>query len=124
MTQQKHQEVFFNRAAVKDAQRQICEECFEVVVFALRDSGGTLFSVGLTTMLQCLQFAIENGDLPKLPSSWLREVDSRYDIALQDSESIWYDDGEPKWLAREADEIRQVQFGRGLGAIPDHKREL
>ncbi len=117
MNASKHQRVFFNRAFAESAERQICEGCFEPLVFAMRDKHGVLFSVGLTAMLQCLRFAVEKGDLPRLPGSWCGEVDSRYDTGLHDSDGVWYDDGALKCSGGNSDEIRQVRYGGGSGAV-------
>jgi hypothetical protein len=44
------------------------------------DKNNRHFSVGLITMLQCLQFAEENGELPKLPQKWWITVINRYNL--------------------------------------------
>lgn len=73
MNQNENKEVFFNRAEVKKAEHICCENCFENVIFLLKDKEHE-FSMGLSTVLECLKFAIENGDLPKLPLSWVNLV--------------------------------------------------
>lgn len=75
MDRQEHNHYFFNRAEVEEAERICCNKCFEPVIFMMRDKEHE-FSIGLTTVLECLAFAIQNGDLPKLPQSWLTDVDS------------------------------------------------
>lgn len=84
-----HKEIFFNRAEVEQAERITCEHCFEPVVFLLSDKEHK-FSIGLSTILQCLNFAIKNGDLPKLPSSWCSDVNNAFDFYL-DEEVSYYD---------------------------------
>lgn len=86
-----HQEIFFNRAEMTDAQRSCCEKCFEQVVFTLRDNEHT-FSMGLTTVLECLVFAVRNGELPKLPQSWLAAADSVCDTQHHFDEELCYYD--------------------------------
>lgn len=76
MVQNENKDVFFNRAEVKNAERTNCENCFEPLVFLLKDKDHE-FSMGLSTVLNCLAFAIENGDLPKLPLSWVYLVYNR-----------------------------------------------
>ena len=69
MDNNKLKEIFFDRAELEDSERIVCENCFEHIVFMLSDSQNREFSVGLGTILECLAFAIDNGDLPKLPVS-------------------------------------------------------
>lgn len=82
-------DVFFTRAEVEEAERIHCDNCFEQVVFQLRDKDHE-FSMGLSTMLNCIKFAIQNGDLPKLPQSWVSSVEQGYYINL--GEDICYYD--------------------------------
>lgn len=90
MEKQKHEEIFFNRAEVEDAERIYCDNCFEQVVFFLQDKNHE-FSMGLSTVLECLLFAVRNGDLPKLPKSWLNDIDSIYDTKYAFDKEIGYD---------------------------------
>ena len=90
MESDKLKEIFFNRAEVEDAERVICDNCFEHAVFFLRDSQGREFSLGLLTVLDCVAFAISQGELPKLPSSWLNDVDHVYGTDLSEREGISY----------------------------------
>ncbi len=85
-------EIFFNRADVKKTDRIVCDNCFEHMVFMLRDSKQNEFSVGLITILQCLTYAVSTGDLPKLPLSWLANIDNVYGTAFSFDESISYND--------------------------------
>ena len=73
MNDNNNKEIFFNRAEVENAEKIYCENCFEQVVFMLKDKDHE-FSMGLSTVLECLKFAIENGELPKLPLSWVNIV--------------------------------------------------
>lgn len=50
-----------------------CPHCDEFVIFALRDSQHE-FSIGLTTVLECLCFAEKMGYVPPLPEEWLSSV--------------------------------------------------
>ncbi len=82
-------EIFFTRAEIKDAERICCDRCFEQVVFALKDKDHE-FSIGLTTVLECLEFAISQGELPKLPRSWCSDVEAALSVSFDD-EISYYD---------------------------------
>ncbi len=86
--------IFFSRAEVEDSEKITCDSCFEHIVFMLRDSQDREFSVGLGTILDCLAFAIDNGDLPKLPVSWLSDVDNVYRTGFSENKNISYYDEE------------------------------
>lgn len=87
----KHKEIFFTRAEMENAERICCDNCFEQVIFMMRDREHE-FSIGLTTVLECLIFAVRNGDLPKLPQSWLSDVDTVCNTAYAFDEDISYFD--------------------------------
>lgn len=89
MNDEKCKEIFFNRAEVESAERISCEKCFERVVFSLKDNYHD-FSVGLTTVLECLAFAISQGELPKLPRSWCADVEHALNITFGE-EISYYD---------------------------------
>ena len=82
-------EIFFTRAEIKDAERICCDRCFEQVVFALKDKDHE-FSIGLITVLECLEFAISQGELPKLPRSWCSDVEAALGVSF-DEEISYYD---------------------------------
>lgn len=92
MDDEKIKKIFFERAEVKNAERMCCDHCFEQIVFALKDQNHE-FSIGLTTVLECLEFAISQGELPKLPRSWCYDVEHTLNIEL-DKEGISYYDYE------------------------------
>ena len=94
MEDSKFKEIFFNRADIEKAEKVACDNCFEHMVFMLRDSQQHEFSVGITTILECLTFAISTGDLPKLPLSWLDGVDQVYNTGFSCNEDISYYDYE------------------------------
>ncbi|MCD8110152.1 MAG: hypothetical protein LUE14_08650, partial [Clostridiales bacterium] len=85
----REKDVFFNRAEIKSGERMSCENCFEQVVFHLRDKDHD-FSMGLITVLKCIEFAVKTGDLPKLPASWCRDVGSVYGL-LFDKDVMYLD---------------------------------
>lgn len=89
MDETKNKEIFFNRADVEDAERLSCENCFESTVFLMKDKNHE-FSVGLSTILKCIEFAIQQGELPKLPDSWCDAVASRYSIYF-DEDATYHD---------------------------------
>lgn len=74
-----HKEIFFNRAEVEAAEKVCCENCFENVVFLLKDKNHE-FSMGLSEILKCLKFAETEGEIPPIPPSWWLDVDERFHI--------------------------------------------
>lgn len=46
-----------------------CQVCDETMVFAMRDNYHE-FSIGLSTILECLQAAEAEGFVPPLPAEW------------------------------------------------------
>lgn len=91
MEKNNHKEIFFNRAEALAAENISCENCFEAVVFLLKDKDHE-FSMGLTTVLQCLEFAVKSGSLPKLPVSWLSDVEGAFGIQFDDDISYYDSD--------------------------------
>ncbi|GHV09415.1 hypothetical protein FACS1894217_13680 [Clostridia bacterium] len=83
-----HDKILANRAGVYSAEYATCDNCNETVLFAFRDSKGNEFSIGLSTVLDCVAFAIMNGDLPKLPVEWCRTASKRYDGRIDNIE-VW-----------------------------------
>lgn len=57
-------------------ERVCCENCNESVIFHFKDSKQNDYALGLSTVLGCITFAIQCGDLPKLPMSWLADADT------------------------------------------------
>lgn len=92
MNSKKCKEILLNRAATKEAEKMHCDNCFEQVVFHLRDSNGCDFSLGLSTILECLVFAIQKGNLPKLPQSWLADADFVCNTSFSDNKKNYYSD--------------------------------
>lgn len=93
MKDKRNKKIFFNRAEIDTAERQHCEECFEPVVFLLKDKEHE-FSLGLSTVLECLAFAVRTGDLPKIPTSWFSVVDEVCDTKYSFDEDVTYYDYE------------------------------
>lgn len=91
-----HKEIFFNRAEAVEAETMYCENCCEKAVFLLKDKDHE-FSMGLTTVLQCIEFAIRSGALPKLPMSWCADVGDAYDIGF-DCDVSYYDERADKTI--------------------------
>jgi len=70
--------IFQNRAeVVQDIPKtQDCtsfECCHEELVFAMQDTHHQ-FSLGLSTVLECLAIAEKDGFVPKLPEDWWIEI--------------------------------------------------
>ncbi|MCD8082968.1 MAG: hypothetical protein LUE86_05475 [Clostridiales bacterium] len=85
-----HIDVILNdQAHVQDAEPMLCDACEERVVFHLRDSQNRDFAVGLTTMLACIEFAIRQGELPKLPAGWCASVGRAYGLAFDEDAMMW-----------------------------------
>ena len=92
MNDEKCKEIFFNRAQVETAEDIQCSNCFEQVIFHLKDTNDRDFSLGLSTVMSCLVFAIQTGNLPKLPQSWLSDVDFVCGTSFADDENNYYSD--------------------------------
>lgn len=54
-----------------------CEYCKEDYLFAMKDRYHE-FSVGLRTILDCLEMAEKEGAVPKLSDQWWLDVKNRY----------------------------------------------
>lgn len=113
----KYREIFFNRAEVEKGEEMCCDNCFEQVVFFLKDKEHE-FSMGLSTVLECLIFAVRNGDLPKLPSSWVSNVSRVYNIDISDdteSDITYYD--EDYYRKRDTNEVFQSKSKQNGGKV-------
>lgn len=86
-------EMLLNRAKAETANEVYCNDCIEDVVFLMKDKEHA-FSVGLSTIMECLEAAILHGDLPKLPQSWCFSVRDAYGASFE--EEAYYDDHIPK----------------------------
>lgn len=70
-------EIYQNRAEGKrngngkmvGTDHTLCQECEEPMVFAMRDKHHE-FSIGLSTVLECLRAAEAEGCVPPLPPEW------------------------------------------------------
>jgi hypothetical protein len=76
-----HEAILDNRADLASADTQDFSVHEEEMVFALQDRHHK-FSMGLSTILQCLRMAEREGGVPKLPSDWWIQVARRYSINL------------------------------------------
>ena len=76
-----HKDILDNRAAPASANAQDSSANEEEMVFALQDRHHK-FSMGLSTVLQCLRMAEQEGGVPALPSDWWIQVARRYSIIL------------------------------------------
>lgn len=61
----------------EDVEHIICDNCFEEYLFRLKDSVHE-FTIGLIDILNCLQFAEEQGAVPELPPEWWIDVKSHF----------------------------------------------
>lgn len=63
-------EVFENRSHFnKTVNDNYCEACDERLIFGMRDNHHD-FSLGLSTVLECLLIAEKQGHIPELPAEW------------------------------------------------------
>ena len=62
-----------------EAQQIICDNCFENLLFHLRDTVHD-FSISLSDILLCLEFAEKEGFIPKISAEWWTEVKCHYQI--------------------------------------------
>ena len=72
--------IYANRAELEQDEvidHTTCERCMEDFVFAMKDNYHS-FSIGLTTILQCLFIAEKEGYVPALPRDWKITVISRF----------------------------------------------
>ncbi|WP_414041274.1 hypothetical protein ACJU26_04125 [Acidithiobacillus sp. M4-SHS-6] len=76
-----HEAVLDNRASLDGTGVQDSSENEEEMVFALQDRHHR-FSMGLSTVLQCLRMAEQEGGVPHLPSDWWIQVARRYPVIL------------------------------------------
>ncbi len=76
-----------NRAELQESENIACNNCSEPVIFHLKDNTHE-FTMNLTTVLECLAFAIQTGELPKLPFGWISEVDRVLDTDYADDDRI------------------------------------
>ncbi|MCL1996840.1 MAG: hypothetical protein FWG63_11585 [Defluviitaleaceae bacterium] len=65
-----------------DCKSHDCEICSEPIIFALSTENGENFSIGLTTVLECLRIAQEQGHVPDIDEEtefWCKMV-GRYGV--------------------------------------------
>lgn len=85
-------DAFSNRTKIESAERICCDNCNIQMIFHLRDSENRDFSLGLPAVLNCIVAAIQTGNLPKLPLSWLADADFVCGTFFADDERNYYSD--------------------------------
>ncbi|HBT96969.1 MAG TPA: hypothetical protein DEB25_04705 [Desulfobulbaceae bacterium] len=55
--------------------------CNNQLLFAMRDNYHE-FTLGITTILECLLSAVEHGAVPELPDGWWSEVMNHYHLNI------------------------------------------
>jgi hypothetical protein len=76
-------ELFLNRANLDEGRQQALLKLYpECLVFAMRDSGEHEFSLGLSTVLQCLHLAEKLKSVPPLPHWWWH-TNKNYSLRLK-----------------------------------------
>lgn len=78
MKKERHEKALHNQAIAEACEKIACANCGERLLFAMRDSNGAEFSVGLSVILQCLQQAENEKCVPALPFNWWQQVYSFY----------------------------------------------
>lgn len=76
MVKENHNALFNQADLVESTKDPVCSECDELAIFALRDSQGNEFSLNLSTILECLKFAENEGVLPPINEGWWIEIAS------------------------------------------------
>jgi len=69
-------------SSLSESYNQGCDNCGDTLVFELERKDGERFSVGLSTILDCICEAVKRGDLMKLPPYWVREIQVNYGIFI------------------------------------------
>lgn len=80
MSKEKTDEIYTNRAYLEKKEmidHTDCEDCLEDLVFAMADKHHS-FTIGMTTILECLSIAEQEAQVPKLPSDWWQSIYDRY----------------------------------------------
>ncbi len=81
------EEALANRAELQESENIACNNCSEPVIFHLKDNTHE-FTMSLSTVLECLAFAVQAGELPKLPFDWIAKVDKLCDTDYADDDSV------------------------------------
>lgn len=80
-TKAKHWARINNRAqwTNEPPQNAYCDSCSNQLLFAMRDEHHE-FTLGITTVLECLMAAEDQGAVPVLPAEWWSAVISHYKL--------------------------------------------
>jgi len=72
---------FNNRATyVHEKSPDDCDVCSESLIFALATKDGGSFSLGLSTLLECLKVAENKGAIPKLSADFWWDVENVHGV--------------------------------------------
>ena len=89
-----------------------CDNCTETIIFDFSNAKNENFQIGLTSILECLAFAVERGAIPKLPTIWWEHIKSRYannsnnDFAF--SGDIWVNEDNYEQYMTQQSEKQQI----------------
>jgi len=76
---------------LKSNTQQFCDNCSDNIIFELHSKNNNIpVHIGIKTILECLAVAIEQGELPKLPSTWVQDSCSLHSMEFPDG--TWYND--------------------------------
>ena len=79
-----HDAILNNNATLQDGETPYTDNrefecCEDEVLFAMRDKHHE-FSIGLSTIIQCLKISEKEGYVPKLPYHWWLSLEGRYEV--------------------------------------------
>ena len=77
---------------ISEKEHLFLDDSYERVVFHLKGKNGDDIHLPMLNVIQCLMLAIKDGDLPKLPRSWVHEIDCIYNTGYSQDEDLWYHD--------------------------------
>lgn len=83
-------DVFNNRAFPVEAEEICCDNCYERIIFHLKDQKGNEYSLGLLSVLEMLEYAAKIGEIPKLPISWCVQIEHSFEIGF-DEDATYFD---------------------------------
>ncbi|MCL2872293.1 MAG: hypothetical protein FWF41_04850 [Betaproteobacteria bacterium] len=78
-----HEQVVENRAVRVSnlAQENSGQCCNNHLLFAMRDNHHE-FTLGVTTVLECVWIAEQQGFVPELPNEWWHQIINHYNLSL------------------------------------------
>ncbi|KAE9541341.1 hypothetical protein HT665_04235 [Ursidibacter maritimus] len=75
----KNNKILSNNAKLFAANNSQCNQCDETLIFAMQDQYHQ-FSIGITTILECLKFAESQNAIPKISEDWWDQIRERFHL--------------------------------------------